>query len=397
MDALLLLLDTCWLAAQLLIGAFLVCPVVSYVVHRFARCPVIQRKPGTEADYAVILTVFGHVNGVSQAIESLLKMDYPNFHVYVVLDNCEGLDFDFAHEKVTLLRPPGVLAGNTKSHFYAIDRFIRRHDRLTIIDSDNLVHRQYLRALDAYFDDGFQAVQGVRKAKNMDTTLACLDAARDAYYHFYDGKLLFEVGSSATLAGSGMAFTVALYRECLEKVVVEGAGFDKVLQFEIVKRGHRIAFAPDAWVFDEKTAHSDQLVKQRSRWINTWFRYVKFGFKLLGRGLRRWDRNQLWFGFILLRPPLFIFLLLAALALSVNAVTSNVAGVMCWLAAFLLFGCGFFIAMHHANLPRSVYRALRSIPRFMFYQVVSLTKARKANQISVATKHTVIKHIDDMD
>jgi hypothetical protein len=47
---------------------------------------------------------------------------------------------------------------------------------------------------------GFAAVQGERKAKNLDTTYACLDAARDIYYHFYDGKLLFHIGSSATLA-----------------------------------------------------------------------------------------------------------------------------------------------------------------------------------------------------
>ncbi|MFX8758778.1 glycosyltransferase, partial [Acinetobacter baumannii] len=88
--------------------------------------------------------------------------------------------------------------------------------------------------LNEMFNKGFSAVQGERKAKNLNTTFACLDAARDIYYHFYDGKILFEAGASATLAGSGMAFTVELYKQCLEKSNVSGAGFDKVLQKEIV-------------------------------------------------------------------------------------------------------------------------------------------------------------------
>src|SRR5690606_30379501 len=102
------------------------------------------------------------------------------------------------------------------------------------------------------FSQGYHAVQGRRQAKNLNTTIACLDAARDNFYDFYDGKLLFKLGASSTLAGSGMAFRTKLYRECLESLEISGAGFDKVLQAEIVKRGYRIAHAPKAIVYDEK-------------------------------------------------------------------------------------------------------------------------------------------------
>ncbi len=79
-----------------------------------------------------------------------------------------------------------------------------------------------------YFKQGYQAVQGIREAKNLDSTYACLDAAQDIYYHFYDGKVLFGAGSSATLAGSGMAFSTALYETVLGHLDVAGASFDKV-------------------------------------------------------------------------------------------------------------------------------------------------------------------------
>src|SRR3546814_14507096 len=90
---------------------------------------------------------------------------------------------------------------------------------------------------------------------------------------------------------------------------IVGAGFDKVLQFEIVSRGKCIAYADNAVVYDQKTSYATQLVSQRARWINTWFKYFAFGFKLVGRGLRRFNWNQQVFGITLLRPPLFIFLL----------------------------------------------------------------------------------------
>lgn len=257
---------------------------------------------------------------------------------------------------------------------------------LTIIDSDNLVHPDYLNELNRYFGGGFKAVQGVRKAKNLDTMYACLDAARDLYYHFYDGEVLFRLGSSATLAGSGMAFTTSLYRECLEQLDVVGAGFDKVLQYEIVKRGYRIAFAGKAIVYDEKTAASDQLVKQRARWINTWFRYFTFGFSLVFKGLIKFDWNLFLFGIVLLRPPLFIFLILSLLFMAVN-IFVNVPVTVLWGVGFLCFIAGFVIGLIAGKPDKSIYRSLWGIPKFVFYQVLSLVKARKANQISVATKH----------
>jgi hypothetical protein len=204
----------------------------------------LQNSNLPAADYAVIVTAYEQTNDVTFCGLFSAAMDHPNFMIYVVADKCDMSGFDFDKEKVVVLQPPQVLASNTKSHFYAISNFIRNHNRLTIIDSDNLAEPNYLAELDTYFNAGFIAVQGQRKAKNLDTNYACLDAARDIYYHFLMGSYFSNIGSSATLSGSGMAFTVDLYRDCLEHLDVQGAGFDKVLQSAIVSRGHRIAYAP---------------------------------------------------------------------------------------------------------------------------------------------------------
>ncbi|WP_374164277.1 glycosyltransferase [Arcticibacter sp. MXS-1] len=268
-----------WTTFQVIVGYNLFMPFLLYCCWRLITSKrntniVASREP----DYAIIVTAYEQTDSLYAVVDSISRLNYSNYIVYVVADNCDVTDLIFPDNRVMLLHPPETIASNTGSHFYAIRNFVRKHERLTIIDSDNLVHPEYLNELNRTFSQGFEAVQGVRKAKNLNSTLACLDAARDIYYNFYDGKLLFGLGSSATLAGSGMAFTVALYGRCLQDSSVSGAGFDKVLQAEIVGANERIAFCERAWVYDEKTSGSDQLVNQRARWISTWFRFFQKDF-----------------------------------------------------------------------------------------------------------------------
>src|SRR5690606_22843931 len=138
------------------------------------------------------------------------------------------------------------------------------------------------------------------------------------------------------LAGSGMAFKTELYKECLEHIEISGAGFDKVLQTQIVKNDLRIAFAAKAIVYDEKTTHPKQLINQRSRWINTWFKYFVNGFKLVLSSIQTKSINQFLFGIIILRPPLFIFILLS-FSCFVVSVFFNPLHAIFWLFAFFIF------------------------------------------------------------
>nr|MBC7612617.1 glycosyltransferase [Pseudopedobacter sp.] len=322
---------------------------------------------------------------IPQVVESILNQSYQTFLIYIVADKCDITNLKFDDERIIIIKPVEVIGSNTGSHQFAINNFKRLHTHLTIIDSDNILHPKYLEELNKYFNAGFVAVQGTRAAKNLNTTYACLDAARDIYYHFYDGIVLFNSGSSATLAGSGMGFEIQLYVSFLKQNKVSGAGFDKVLQAWLLKQNIRIAFNAEAIVYDEKTTKSDQLVKQRSRWINTWFKYFKYGFQIFFQGLQNLSLNQTIFGLVLLRPPLFIFLILSVLAVFVNLIIG--LSITYWLLGFISFIISFFLALVLSETDFKIYASLINIPKFVFFQILSLLKVRKANQISVATKH----------
>lgn len=381
-------MEILWTIFQIIVGYNLVLPFLFFVLYQVFKKRSEYNSAQNQYDYAIIVTAYEQTALLPNVVDSLLRLNYSNYLIYVVADKCDISTLNFDDSRVILLRPEFTLASNTKSHFYAINNFKRDHEILTIIDSDNLVDPEYLNELNVFFDKGFEAVQGVREAKNLDSTYACLDAARDIYYHFYDGEVLFELGSSATLAGSGMAFKTALYRTCLESLEINGAGFDKVLQAQILLRDHRIAFAKKAIVYDEKTSNSTQLVNQRSRWINTWFKYFPYGFRIFFRGVIRIDLNQLLFGLVLLRPPLFLFIILSFLAVLVD-IFFFPSVVLIWFLAFVIFTLSFVLSLRQNKIDPRIYKSLTKIPVFIYFQILSLMHVKHANRRSVATKHII--------
>lgn len=387
-----------WTLLQILIGYNLILPLLLFFFYKIKGVFLKTIEPvsaKSDYDYGIIVTAYEQTDLLPSVVDSILKLNYKNFLVYIVADNCDVSNLNFNNDKINILKPDEVLASNTASHFYAISHFKRKHEIITIIDSDNLVKADYLQELNKWFEKGFDAVQGLRRAKNLNSTIAALDAARDMYYHFYDGEILFKLGSSATLSGSGMAFKTDLYIESLKNSPIKGAGFDKFLQYAIINKGYRIAFAKDAIVFDEKTSGSEQLIKQRSRWIYAWFKYFLNGFSLLKKGILNLNLNQFLFSLIILRPPLFIFLLLSVLCTIVNVFINPQIAII-WILALSCFITGFSISIIQKNTDRRIYRALSGIPMFIFYQILSLFRVRSANKISVATRHVHKKNVEEI-
>lgn len=372
---------------HLYVVGFCIYPAVLTVLLLFkSKRHVLKDEMVEEADYAVIVTAYEQVQLIPDVVNSILECSYSNFCIYVVADNCDISSLVFEDPRVYVLRPEMVLANNIRSHFHAIQNFKRNHDRITIIDSDNIVDPEYFRELNRYFDAGFDAVQGVRKAKNLNSELACLDEAGDIYYRYIDRFLLFKVGSSASLAGSGMAFSTQLYVTALGGQVISGAGFDKLLQYQLVDSETRIAFAKNAVVYDTKTSKSKQLVEQRARWINTWFKYASWGAKMMASSVFYRSWNKFIFSIMLLRPPLFLLFLFAFMIAIVDVIYYP-EFLLLLVFAGILFLFVFFRSLFFFTADKSIYRALISIPKFVLLQIFALVNAKRANKLSVATRH----------
>ncbi|WP_084163887.1 glycosyltransferase [Olivibacter sitiensis] len=388
------LLHASLVALQLVVGAHLFLPFIFYSIWRMRGkrpviLPSVLSQQETKVDYAIIITAYEQTHQLSTAIASVLQSRYKHFHVYVVIDACQERNFAYDDPRVSVLYPEQHLQSNVGSHRYAIARFVRDHNWICILDSDNLMDSCFMDATLPFIYSGYEALQGVRLPKNVNTDIACLDAARDVYYRVYDGRILFDLGSSATLTGSGMAFNTSAYIASFSGVDdIKGAGFDKVLQFLIVKSGKRIAYVEDAFVWDTKTAGGSQLVFQRARWINSWFRYSYHGISLLGTGLLKANVNQVLFSLALLRPPLFLLVLFAFVGLLFNSFI-NLSLSLFWAISLVFFVLGFFTALREEDANGRIYRSLKRIPLFMYLQVKALLYSRNANRRSAYTDHSV--------
>ena len=351
-------------------------------------------KASKEYDFAAIITAYKETEIVIPLVDSLQKQNYKKYIIYIVADECDTELLNYSNDNIMLLKPRSKIGSKVKSIDFAVKNFIRNHDALIIFDSDNLAHPDFLLNVNTFFNEGFKAVQGERKAKNLETSYACLDEARDIYYNFYDRLVMFNVGSSSSLAGSGMAFDVKLYNNCLNPENIVG-GFDKILQANIISSGQKIAYAKKAVIYDEKVSKSAQLEKQRTRWINSWFKYFILGFGIFFRGIFSLDFNKTLFGFLLLRPPLFIFILPSVIILAVNYFVSLYMFYTV-IIFFVIFIITFLLSLVLNKTDARVWKSLFSIPLFVFRQVLSLFHLKKANKQFLETEHTHLVYIEDV-
>jgi cellulose synthase/poly-beta-1,6-N-acetylglucosamine synthase-like glycosyltransferase len=347
-----------------------------------------------EYDFAAIITAYKETDIIIPLVDSLQKQDYKNFVIYIVADECDTSILNYKDENIVLLVPSSKIGSKVKSIDYAINNFRRKHNALIIFDSDNLAHPGFLKNINVLFNAGFKAVQGERKAKNLETAYACLDEARDIYYNFYDRQICFQIGSSSAVAGSGMAFDVDLYKSCLNSESIIG-GFDKILQANIVSSGNRIAFSKEAVTYDEKVSKSAQVEKQRTRWINSWFKYFALGFGIFFNGLFSFNFNKIIFGFLLLRPPLFIFILPSLLILVINYFVSITLFYVVFIF-FAIFILTFLLSLVLKGADKRVWKSLFSIPIFVLRQVSSMFHLKKANKQFLETEHTHLIYIEDV-
>jgi cellulose synthase/poly-beta-1,6-N-acetylglucosamine synthase-like glycosyltransferase len=337
-------------------------------------------------------------------VKSLIEQEYDNFEIFVVADQCEKRDWDIQDKKLKIFYPEEKLNAKLKSIQYAIERFDRFFDNIIIFDPDNLAPRDFLEKINDFHQAGFEAVQCRRSAKNLDTVIACLDAAGEYYHNFVERIMPYLLGSSATIAGSGMSVKTQIFRDFLnspevtEKIDGVILGEDKMLQNFIVSSNKRISFQDKAILFDEKVTENQQVQKQRTRWINAYFQNIRAALKLLGSGLSRASINQLIFGINTIYPPLFLLVLGAMMMTILNVALTGFSWPLYMLVSgIIMFALNFILALVLLKAPEKVLRSILLVPVFMYNQVLSLLNIRKSRNDFLVTEKTKVMDIKDVE
>lgn len=378
---------------QIIVLFFLLFPFLSVLLSLIFRKPRLKSKINKKYDFGLIITAYKETEICLPLVDSLLKQNYDNYLIYLVADECDTSKLNFESDKVIVLSPDKKLGSKIKSILYAIDKFKRPHEYITVFDPDNLAHPKFLGVTNKFLNNGYKAVQGRRAPKNLDSIYACLDAMSEYYYNYLVKYLPYKIRSSSTIAGSGMTIETQLYLDNLRKLEEQNSkggvivAEDKILQADLVEQGNVIAFARDAIVYDEKVSTASQVERQRTRWINSYFLYAKTATRIMLKGLFGLNWNRMYFGLSTLIPPLFILIITTCFFTLFNFLFNKPVFYI-WVGAFFIFNTNIFLVLALSRVEPQIWKSVWGIPLFMFNQVLALLRIKRSNKEFMETEHT---------
>lgn len=278
----------------------------------------------------------------------------------------------------------------------AMEQLTDPYDIAVVLDADNLMATDFLSKVNASFETGIMAVQGHRAAKNMDTSLAILDAVSEEINNHIFRKGHRVMGLSSAIIGSGMAFKYDFFKEMMTSVTAIG-GFDKEIELKMLKNRHKIGYLDDALVYDEKVQKAEVFSNQRRRWLSAQLHYFRQDFfksfiALITRGNLDYFDKAIQF----IQPPR-ILLLAAVIFTSVAFPLLNFYfGMESWYTQLWFLVACLCVLAFTFSIPGSFYnkhtlKALGSLPKGMLLMLGSLLKIKGANKQFIHTKHTSTK------
>jgi cellulose synthase/poly-beta-1,6-N-acetylglucosamine synthase-like glycosyltransferase len=366
------------------------------LVFSVAGCfrPRDRFAPAHHSRLAVLIPAYKEDQVIVATVADALQQTYPRdqFDVVVIADSLQPATLESLRETAARLIPV-QFAESTKAK--AINRALellpeKKYDGVVILDGDNLMAPDFLQKVNDALAVGHLIVQGHRKAKNLNTPLAVLDAISEEINNHIFRRGHRVLGLSAALIGSGMAFEYAYYKKLMHKITAVG-GFDKEIELEALKSGHKIIYLDEAALFDEKVDTAENFTRQRKRWLAAQGHYFRRYFlDALAAFFTRGKVDYFNKALQMVQPPrillaglLFLMTLLSPLTANPALFRASAAGLVLCITALLL------------AIPRSFYtlqslRALTAVPRGFVLMLTALIQSKGANKRFLHTEH---KHV----
>ena len=160
------------------------------------------------------------------------------------------------------------------------------YDAFCIFDADNIVDKNFLKAMNKKLCQGEEVVQGYRDIKNPDDTW--ITAGYALFYwtmHRFYHLARYNVGLSPLLNGTGFMVKYDLIKEegWNTKTLTEDIEFSLIN----IAKGRALGWATDAKVYDEQPLGFKQSWTQRTRWSVGHIQCFKYYLKDLAAGVVR--------------------------------------------------------------------------------------------------------------
>jgi len=349
--------------------------------------------------FAVLIPGYKEDEVIVEVAQEALLQEYSKdcFDVIIIADSFQpGTLAKLKALPIKVIEVSFEKSTKSKALNKAMEQLGNEYDIAVVLDADNLMAHDFLGKLNSAFEQDFVAIQGHRAAKNMNTSLAVLDAVSEEINNHIFRKGHRALGLSSAIIGSGMAFRYPFFKNLMATVTAVG-GFDKEIELKLLKDGHKIEYLDDALVFDEKVQKAEVFSNQRRRWLSAQLHYFRKDFlnslkDLLLKGNLDYFDKAIQF----IQPPRILLLgavlVFGAIFISVNwMLDNNWIYLLGWVK--LVVAC---IMAFLFSVPRSFYnfktaKALASLPKGMLLMLGSLLKIKGANKQFIHTQHGTSK------
>lgn len=339
---------------------------------------------------AVLIPAYREDEVIMECVKSCLYQDYPHdkYDIIVISDHMkEATNHALSEMRIHLVIVDFENSTKAKALNKAMSQY-ENYDIAIVLDADNIIGSDFLKKNNnAFADETIHVFQSHRIAKNLNSNLALLDAVSEEVNNSIFRQGHVNVGLSAALIGSGMAFKYKLLKDKLAAIPAVG-GFDRALELTLFKERIKIGYLPDAWVLDEKIQTQSDFSRQRRRWMSAQLHYFCEFLKDVPYALytRNWDFcDKMYQQMSLPRIILLGFNIIIASVLSFISWNLSVK----WWILLLLILIALFVAVPGRLLTRRFFIAALELPLSFFSMFLNLFRMKGANKTFIHTKHGV--------
>lgn len=329
---------------------------------------------------------------ILECADSCLKQQYPNdkYDVVVISDRMEKATNDrLLSLGIKLIEVFFENSTKAKALNHAMAQ-LDNYDIAVVLDADNTIFPDFLSQINTVFSiDSTKIVQAHRCTKNTNTNLAILDAASEEMNNSIYRQGHVNLGLSAALIGSGMAFEYNLFKRTMLSIDAIG-GFDRALELVLLKEGIQVLYMPDSLVLDEKVQYHDDFSRQRRRWLSAQLHYMRKNLKEIIPALKAGNIDLCDKIFQQMSMPRLLLLgFLGIITITLSFVDFNLSVKWWILLATLSFAL--FIAIPKTLVTKRLFIALLEVPYTFWLMALNLFKLKGANKKFIHTKHGIQK------
>jgi len=243
-----------------------------FAIFSFKNQKVNFKKTNKKYRFLILFTAHKIDENIYKSLDSFYNQDFPdqNFDIAIAAGKVsDSAEKEFDRSPVTLIKSPGDERFRSGILEYTLQKIHSEYDIIVIMKAGNTVDPNFLEEINKAYHSGVMAVQTHFTSKNLKTSTAILNALSQEINNSIFRRGHVNLGFSAGLIGSGMAFNYEWFRKNISKV--KKNGLTKQLETLLLRQGIFIEYLENIYTYDERKRSSSKSSGHRQHWYSAKF------------------------------------------------------------------------------------------------------------------------------